>query len=74
MKMENIQIKNIKEYLFTCIYLQDVNKYIKLLDENGANYCATLKIPFYNIWGQPISTQYLIIYQHTEEINMEKLT
>lgn len=58
--------------LFTAHYFSDVQKFLALCDETpGARIEAVVKVPFLNIWGDPVKDQYVVIYQHKEALSME---
>jgi hypothetical protein len=64
----------IREYLFECYYEEDVNSFRKLCEDRGAFICAALWIPFWNVYGVVFGGKYVIMYQHTEELEMEVFT
>jgi len=65
-------------YVFTVCYEDEIEKFKNLALKKGAYVEAVVRIPFRNIWGQPVGTvlggQWAIIYAHTEPLEMEVKT
>ena len=62
-------------HVFTVCYEDEIERFKKLAEKKGAHVEAVVKIPFRNIWGQPVGWgQWAIIYAHHEPIEMEVKT
>ena len=66
--------KRMKTYMVEFHYASNTKKIIKSILENGAHFVTITKIPFWNLYGQILHEDYLIIYQHTHELEFEILT
>ncbi len=67
------QIPGYKDnFLFHCYYESDVDDFMDLLEEVGGIFLAVFKVPCWHKDGSRIegSMDYVIIYQHIEELEM----
>jgi hypothetical protein len=63
----------VRDFLFECYYEADVNDFRRLCVSKGALICAVLWVSRWNVYGQTNGAKCLIVYQHTEELEMEVL-
>lgn len=65
-------------HVFTVCYEDEIEKFKRLAEKKGAYVEAVVKIPFRNIWGQPVGTisggQWAIVYASDEPLEMEVKT
>lgn len=60
----------VREYIMRCNYAVDVAKFQKLCQTEGAHILQVIRAPFWNVWGSVVSGSYVMVYQHTEELDM----
>jgi hypothetical protein len=65
---------HVRTYMLHCSYACDIDKFKKLCEAEGACFLATLEVPFWNVWGWVVGSQFALIYQHHEELVMEVCT
>lgn len=56
---------------FTCSYTSDLKKFEDLVLSKGGYLQGSLIIDRLNIWNQPVTKEYLCVYQYFEDIDME---
>jgi hypothetical protein len=59
--------------VFRCYYSQDVPKFLGLCRERDAYVLVVIAAPFWNSWGTVVGEEFIIVYEHHEEIGMEAL-
>lgn len=65
--------KRYKLYTFSCKYIQDVEKFKKLVIKLGGHYTGDLVIDFLNCNNNPVGFCYVCLYYYNKEIDMEIL-
>ena len=61
-------------YHFTCRYVEDVINFISMLEKDDGYLIAVHRTPAWDVVGQQIGEQFVILYQHTKELSMEVYT
>lgn len=72
-QIDLVVMRHYKVYLFPFYRKQDQQNFEKLLEKENVLWWEFREIPFPNVWGQLLTTQYTCIYLHTEELEMEVL-
>jgi hypothetical protein len=61
-------------YLVECFRIGDIENVIRQLEHHRVIWWTMVAIPFPNIHGDKVGTQYAFLYQHTEELGIEVQT
>ena len=60
--------------MFVVYRQSDVGAFGKVVEKAGGMFTAAVLVPFRNVRGDIVTWQYVILYEHTEELTMEILT
>jgi len=60
-----------KTYTVSVYRPDDVENVLNQLLKANVRWYNCMLAPFYNTWGEQISTQYIFVYQHDKELSIE---
>lgn len=64
-------VRPMKTFIFTFTNPFDSKSIKKSLENKGAYFVSEIELPFWNVYGQILKTQYAIIYQHHKKLDFE---